>query len=142
MSFRKDGLKAEDLNLKQIISLLSLRKPREVLFEDDAAYPLCPNCNSATVTDYQAYCVCCGQRLDWRHTFYATFFYNQFSYLFKSLNDDLYLRAEYISKAQQLYKASPKARRLLEHITVGVFQDREFIELSEKEIANLFKNIR
>lgn len=29
-------------------------------------YPLCPRCNNTVEREYQAFCVCCGQKLDWR----------------------------------------------------------------------------
>lgn len=60
----KKGIKAETLNLRQIISLKSFREPKEVLV-NEAGYAECPTCHAAGHLDYVRYCSHCGQRLTW-----------------------------------------------------------------------------
>lgn len=49
---------------------LSYRTPMKVcnvcVHHDDTAFAVCPRCDSCMEYDYQNFCNCCGQALNWR----------------------------------------------------------------------------
>lgn len=56
--------KAEELTLPQIISLLSFRKAKNVNLKNEH-FIACPTCGNSSLKDYQKFCSCCGQKLNW-----------------------------------------------------------------------------
>ena len=67
----KKDLKAEQLNKRQIISLLQMRRPKEVKVRN--GYSVCPTCGALGHTDYARYCNKCGQRLSWNEFYKLAF---------------------------------------------------------------------
>ena len=61
--------KAEDLNLRQIISLLSFRKPREAYLTDYEYCSWCPTCHAPIDREYVKFCNHCGQKLSWKNVY-------------------------------------------------------------------------
>lgn len=63
--------KAEDLNLRQIISLMAFRKKREAIptYKD---FWGCPNCHTTIDREGVNFCPHCGQKLSWTN-FYKNF---------------------------------------------------------------------
>lgn len=61
--------KAEELNLRQIISLLSFRKPREAYLTDYKYCSWCPTCHGAIRVEYTKFCSNCGQKLSWNNVY-------------------------------------------------------------------------
>ena len=63
----KKGLKVEELNKRQVISLMSFRrkKPVKISKRGDTATE-CPTCNTPIHFEYSNYCSHCGQKLDWK----------------------------------------------------------------------------
>ena len=52
-----------------IIIALSYRIPKTVkkirVYPDNCFFGVCPRCNNSIDREYQTFCNCCGQRLDW-----------------------------------------------------------------------------
>lgn len=61
--------RAEDLTIKQIISLLQFRRAREVIYTSIEHYDrgLCPTCKTPPNIEYSKFCVGCGQKLSWNN---------------------------------------------------------------------------
>ena len=62
----KKEIKAEDLNLRQIISLLSFRKKREAIPTYNSFWG-CPTCHNTIESEGSNYCSYCGQKLSWNN---------------------------------------------------------------------------
>lgn len=63
--------KAEDLNLRQIISLMAFRKKREAIptYKD---FWGCPNCHVTIDRELVNFCPHCGQKLSWKNYLKST----------------------------------------------------------------------
>lgn len=69
MGFKGNRKRAEELSTRQIISLMSFRKPKEVVFnigKRATTACICPVCKTPINIEFSNYCSNCGQRLKWR----------------------------------------------------------------------------
>ena len=112
----KKDLKAEDLNKKQIISLMGFRKRKSVELIFKRTIARCPTCKRPIDVEYINYCTCCGQKLDWKHyskiVFKNEIIQQEYEYLYDIYSDSLSHKEAKIKALKGMKKLIKKGAKI------------------------------
>lgn len=129
MLHTEKSIRAEDLTLRQIISIKRYREPRPLILGSE--WPACPACHTLTDADYARFCSNCGQRLDWRE-FHKVSMKEEIMELFdgavtgaaENAKFEAWIRLEYIYTKYKTKKEITQALQTLQERYIAEDEDK------------------